>query len=369
MGLCTTACIKILRILADCGVEGKTLCMMGRQDIDVEWNSFMKMVDCFNLSYKQSIYQNLKGKYPIDTYEFFKMFGFNEVHAVDVRTEDGADIILNLCEDLSENMFEKYDYIIDGGTLEHVFDAAKAISNMSKMLKNEGIIIHAVPMTGYIDHGFYSFSPCFFIDYYNKNNFVIKDIVMDFRMDNCEPSEWNSVYSMDCRLFNGWHTPERKKNEYIKAVSSLPNVGNCLLWCVARKRKQAGQEYPIQSVYTKIESNKHNIVCLDKVIDWFKYNTTKRIGLFCAGKICNSVIDGLFLEDMEDYIQLIFDNDISKAGSRHRGLKIVYPTRKKLDMVDLILICSERYEMEIYKELIEQGIKTENIHKITEFYK
>ncbi len=36
------------------------------------------------------------------------------------------------------------------------------------------------PLAGYVEHGFYSFSPTFYEDFYKANGFEIKDIAIEF---------------------------------------------------------------------------------------------------------------------------------------------------------------------------------------------
>lgn len=66
------------------------------------------------------------------------MCGISDVHAVDMNSADGADIICDLNEELPDELYGKFDYVIDGGTSEHVFNIAKAIENEAKMVKNGG---------------------------------------------------------------------------------------------------------------------------------------------------------------------------------------------------------------------------------------
>lgn len=372
MGLCTTACIRVLQIMMDNGIENKSLCMIGRQNIGIEWNTFMRIIDKMDIFYDKEIYTKINNIYPIDTYQFFKMFGLKDVHAIDLNPKDGADIIFNLNDTISDDMVQKYDFILNGGTSEHIFDAAKTMANISDMVKVGGVIIHLVPLAGYIDHGFYSFSPTFFIDYYYTNRFDVKSINMAFYLDKTVESEWQVIYSQDCRLFNNWESI----NAYIKMMNLISDIGRCMIWCVAKRKEKVDITYPIQAIYSGIYEEKElcrknlktdkKVIYISKVIKFLEKNIDKSIALFCAGKICGQIINELIKKDMEDYIQVIFDNDISKSGNLYRGYKIVYPTKKKLNEITLILICTDRYEDEIYDSLLNKGIEKQKLYKITE---
>lgn len=187
------------------------------------------------------------------------MFGLKEVHAVDYSEIDGADIIFDLNTDLTDELKNKFDYIIDGGTLEHVFDVARAMKNISEMLCVGGTVIHLLPLGGYVDHGFYSFSPTFFLDFYKLNGYCIHQLFMEFMYgeDNNNDQEYGklkSLYSQDCRLFisepGEWRRTEL--NDYIRAVSSLRGIGHIYLWCIAERKTEKDFEYPIQGCYQAI---------------------------------------------------------------------------------------------------------------------
>ena len=72
--------------------------------------------------------------------------------------------------------------IIDGGTMEHIFHIPNVLNNIYRMLRVGGRIIHISPSSNYVDHGFYSFSPTLFYDFYQTNKFVKK---CDKRVTKC----------------------------------------------------------------------------------------------------------------------------------------------------------------------------------------
>ena len=110
----------------------------------------------------------------IDEVDFFKILGFGEVQSLDISDYEGADIILDLCsDDLPDDLVDAYDYIIDGGTLEHAFNTAKALANISKMLKVHGKVMHYTPGNNCMNHGLYQFSPKLLTEFYANNGFDV----------------------------------------------------------------------------------------------------------------------------------------------------------------------------------------------------
>jgi len=106
----------------------------------------------------------------------FKSLGFSEVKSMDFSEFESADYIFDLNNgEIPEDLIEKFDVIIDGGTIEHVFHIPNALTNIHKMLREGGRIIHFSPSSNQIDHGFYMFSPTLFHDFYKTNNYDINN--------------------------------------------------------------------------------------------------------------------------------------------------------------------------------------------------
>ncbi len=105
---------------------------------------------------------------------FFRALGFSETRRIDYSDYEQPDDLVDLNrDDLPAHLCERFDVVLDGGTLEHVFHLPHALRNVFCMLKPGGRVIHVSPSTNRIDHGFYMFSPTLFWDYYCVNAFEI----------------------------------------------------------------------------------------------------------------------------------------------------------------------------------------------------
>jgi hypothetical protein len=105
----------------------------------------------------------------------FQRMGAERVESCDVSDYEGPDFLLDLnAEPKQPPGRGPFDLIFDGGTLEHVFHLPNALANIHALLAVGGRIIHASPTSNYVDHGFYSFSPTFFWDYYEANGYRIE---------------------------------------------------------------------------------------------------------------------------------------------------------------------------------------------------
>ncbi|MEJ8560575.1 hypothetical protein QTO30_04555 [Yoonia sp. GPGPB17] len=90
---------------------------------------------------------------------FFARIGYPPVKSMDASAYEGSDITHDLNDPLPDDLRGRFDVIIDGGTIEHVFHTPQALDNVFHMLKDDGIFISINGMTGWAGHGFYQFSP------------------------------------------------------------------------------------------------------------------------------------------------------------------------------------------------------------------
>jgi hypothetical protein len=102
---------------------------------------------------------------------FFKLLGIHDCPAMDYSDYEGAQFVFDLNDPLPDEFTERFDLILDAGTLEHVFDVRRALANVATMLKPGGRVIHVAPANNYLNHGFYQFSPTLFADFYRANQF------------------------------------------------------------------------------------------------------------------------------------------------------------------------------------------------------
>jgi hypothetical protein len=110
-------------------------------------------------------------------YLFVDVLGAASCHSLDVSDYQKSEIICNLNQPLPEKFIGQWDVVIDAGTLEHLSNLTIALENLFKLLKNEGIYYFGVPCNNWVDHGFFQFSPTFFIDFCIDNpNFKLFDL-------------------------------------------------------------------------------------------------------------------------------------------------------------------------------------------------
>lgn len=103
---------------------------------------------------------------------FFHALGGLETLALDNSDYEQAEILWDLNHPVAAELEGRFGLILDGGTLEHVFDTRVALANIARMLAPGGRVLHTNPTTNYVAHGFYQFSPTLYYDWYAANGFT-----------------------------------------------------------------------------------------------------------------------------------------------------------------------------------------------------
>lgn len=110
--------------------------------------------------------------------EFLKLMGAKELVTVDRSDFEDATLIHDLNQAFPDHLRESFDLVIDGGTLEHIFNYPQALSNCLDLLKVGGHIITVTPASGQMGHGFYQFSPeLFFRVFSEERGFILRKII------------------------------------------------------------------------------------------------------------------------------------------------------------------------------------------------
>jgi hypothetical protein len=85
--------------------------------------------------------------------------GAETIEAMDFSPYEGAMHIHDMNEPVPDKLVERFDAVIDGGSLEHIFNFPVAVSNLMRMAKVGGRVFMSTPANNYLGHGFYQFSP------------------------------------------------------------------------------------------------------------------------------------------------------------------------------------------------------------------
>jgi hypothetical protein len=111
--------------------------------------------------------------------EFIRSLGATDYVSVDRSGFEGANFLHDLNDPFPEKMRNRFDFVLDGGTLEHVFNYPAALKHSLELVKVGGHFLTIPPANGHMGHGFYQCSPeLFFSVFTPQNGFAIKKIVL-----------------------------------------------------------------------------------------------------------------------------------------------------------------------------------------------
>ncbi len=218
---------------------------IGHQELCLTTNQIMFLGKYLRIS---SGYEDIEHEKYIDN--FLKIFfEAKEVCSIDYSDYQESSIIHDMNYPISSAYYEKFDVIIDGGSLEHIFNFPVAIENCMKMLKEGGNIFIIVPANNHMGHGFYQFSPeLFFRIFQQENGFSICNIILE---KHSFPGLELSLHTEQYAVTDPQHIKKR-----VGLVSHSPVM--MMIHAVKNKNKDIFSKYPIQSDYAAIYKQNNN---------------------------------------------------------------------------------------------------------------
>jgi hypothetical protein len=97
-------------------------------------------------------------------------FNYQQIDAIDFH---GTERAMKL--DLNEpvKLEQQYDFIMNDGTGEHVFNVFQFFKTVHEVTLPGGVMFHGMPFSGWVDHGFFNFNPTFYWDLAAANGYEI----------------------------------------------------------------------------------------------------------------------------------------------------------------------------------------------------
>lgn len=172
MGI-TLASARFLTQSRAAGTRFGSVLTLGRQGMSIGPGRLREILDDCGVSLRKGSFAELESrlaaaKWPFE--EFLTALGADEVLACDASDYEGAAVVHDLNVAVPEHLHERFDTVIDGGTLEHVFNFPVAIQSAMQMVKVGGRLFVMTPANNYFGHGFYQFSPELFYRVLSEEN-------------------------------------------------------------------------------------------------------------------------------------------------------------------------------------------------------
>lgn len=185
MGLSSQSCEFLFHVNKRFGIRwGRTL-TLGRQQMFISPKEALAMADRFGVALK------LEGTWASGTgycEPYLKALGAAGVESMDASDYEDASIVHDLNVPVPRELHGRYDCILDGGTIEHVFHFPHAIRSCMDMLAPGGHYVAITPADNQMGHGFYQFSPeLYFRIFSPENGFEVRTMLLQ------TPADWLEV--------------------------------------------------------------------------------------------------------------------------------------------------------------------------------
>ncbi len=160
---------KFLLSARERGVSFNKSLMLGNQQFQFFNHDYTNLAALFNLEDFTRIKTSIG---------FLQFLGAEEISAMDFSDYEGAAILHDLNKPISDELKEKFTFVLDGGTTEHVFNFPTALANAMEMVAVGGHLVIITGGNNFLGHGFYQFSPeLFYRALSRENGFEIKRLI------------------------------------------------------------------------------------------------------------------------------------------------------------------------------------------------
>ena len=119
---------------------------------------------------RRDFYRRFRPGPPWEGEPYLRALGARELQVLDVSGYERADVIHDLGDPIPDQLEERFDVVLDGGSLEHVFDVRTALANYMRMVRVGGRLVIQTMANNHCGHGFYQFSPELFFRALSEDN-------------------------------------------------------------------------------------------------------------------------------------------------------------------------------------------------------
>ena len=151
--------------------------------------------------------------------------------AIDIADGYKTTIVDLNSRHLPANMVGAYDSVVNCGTSEHILNQMNVFAAIHAATKQNGLIMHAVPSVGYVDHCYFTYTSRLFFDLAGYNQYEVVDMWYE------GPSTYENVFA-SARQYQSYFPVLTKRLEMIGKVeretildqTKVPVISICLVY-------------------------------------------------------------------------------------------------------------------------------------------
>ena len=218
------------------GVSFSKTAMIGRQELQLTAANLRANLKSFGFGLTAGETEKLIADSDEYAEGFLKLLGADEIVSFDASRYENASVVHDFNHSIPDKYKNQFSVVLDGGTLEHIFNFPIAIKNCMDMVAEGGHFLGITPANNQLGHGFYQFSPeLYFRVFSEQNGFEIKNIMI---FEETAGSQWYEVADPDV----------------VRERVTLINGQSSMLLIIARKIKavEVFETAPQQSDYVAV---------------------------------------------------------------------------------------------------------------------
>jgi hypothetical protein len=216
-------CVKFLLAARASGVSFARTATLGRQGLHLSAAALDQALRLFGLPVPPEDLQRwLAGGF---AEPLLARLGADEVCSLDASAYEGATRVHDMNAPVPADLRERFEVVVDSGSLEHIFHVAQAVRSCMEMAAVGGHVLLLTPANNYMGHGFYQFSPeLFFRVFAPEYGFQLERMLIYEGFHN---AAWYKVadpaaLGQRVQLLNSFHTTLLVQARKIAAVRDWP---------------------------------------------------------------------------------------------------------------------------------------------------
>jgi len=150
--------VRFLLYARSAGADFTDFAMIGRQSLHLTETELGRALSDHGLDAGASMHA-LHGGGGGYCEPFIHHLGARTIHSYDYSDYEQATHLHDMNVPIPEAFKGRYSLVLDGGSLEHVFNFPVAVKNCMEMVRVGGHFISITPANNFMGHGFYQFSP------------------------------------------------------------------------------------------------------------------------------------------------------------------------------------------------------------------
>ncbi|MFD3162304.1 hypothetical protein [Herpetosiphon sp. NSE202] len=221
-----TNTIRFLLEARSTGVQFKQSLTLGRQGMHLGVYDLQKVFaevgETLPLIVAQTLTRDAVDGEPLFAEPLLHYLGASSADSIDFSAYESATILHDLNQPIPAELHGRFSSVIDGGTLEHIFNLPIALQNSLNMVAEGGHFLAIAPCNNMAGHGFYQFSPELFWRILTPENGYQLEKMYVFEMYPHAP--WYRVH--DPKAVGGRVTLQNRRPAFLlvqaKRISATP---------------------------------------------------------------------------------------------------------------------------------------------------